>query len=260
MRRVAGWSFPRRMVRFYPVWQWLVLVPAAVLLTLVAAPVAIGCCLAGAQRFANLQIAARWARIIAWLTPLEIEIEGLERIEAGQSYVVVANHLSQYDIPVIYGFIGLDLRWVIKAEVLRIPLIAQGCRAIGHIFIDRGRPEQARQAINEAVARLSPGTGVLFFPEGTRSRSGRLLPFRKGAFRVAADRRLPVLPVAVIGTREVLPPGSLRVRPVPVRMVIGEPIASGDGPVDAEVVRLMREARHWIQSTLDASTVPRPEG
>ncbi|MBY6205788.1 lysophospholipid acyltransferase family protein [Halomonas denitrificans] len=221
--------FPTWLDRLYPLWMWLILLPAVVLFTIIAAPVAILVCLFGGQRFANLRIAALWARLIARLTPVRVEIEGMENVEPGRSYVVVANHQSQYDIPVIYGYCGLDLRWVMKAEIGRIPFVAQGCRAIGHIFIDRSDPEQARAAINRAVADLPDGTGVLFFPEGTRSRSGELLRFRKGAFRVAIDRGLPVLPMTVTGTRDILEPGSFRVRPGRARLVIHPPIEPEPG-------------------------------
>lgn len=220
---------PTWLDRLYPLWLWLVLLPSVVLFTIIAAPVAILACLFGGQRFANLRIAALWARLIARLTPVRVEIEGMENVEPGRSYVVVANHQSQYDIPVIYGFCGLDLRWVMKAEIGRIPFVAQGCRAIGHIFIDRSDPEQARAAINRAVADLPDGTGVLFFPEGTRSRNGELLRFRKGAFRVAIDRGLPVLPMTVTGTRAILQPGSFRVRPGRARLVIHPPIDPDPG-------------------------------
>ena len=243
-RPVAWWD------PLYLIWQWLVLVPVMVLVTMIAAPLAIIFSLAGYPSQANLWVAARWARIIAWLTPMRIEIEGLEHVDPGQSYVVVANHLSQYDIPLIYGFCGLDLRWVIKAEVGKIPFVAQGCRAIGHVFIDRGNPEKARSAINEAVAGLPAGTGVLFFAEGTRSRSGELMPFRKGAFRVAVDRKLPVLPMTVIGTRDLLPPGSLRIRPGRARLVIGQPIQPPVGATDEAIQELSQTTRGVIASTL----------
>src|SRR6056297_282410 len=133
---------PGWLDRLYPLWLWLVLLPMVVLYTMIAAPLAMLVCLFGRQRFANTQIAARWARLIAQMTPVDLEIEGAEHIEPGRSYVVVANHQSQYDIPVIYGYSGLDLRWVMKAEVGRIPFVAQGCRAIGHIFIDRSDPDR----------------------------------------------------------------------------------------------------------------------
>ncbi|MEM1080588.1 MAG: lysophospholipid acyltransferase family protein [Pseudomonadota bacterium] len=243
----------RGWLRCYPLWQWLVLIPLAVLYTVLAAPVAIVLCLLGFKRAANLRVAASWARVIAWLTPLKIDIQGQSNVQPGQRYVVVSNHQSQYDIPLIYGYIGLDLRWVMKAEIKFIPFVAQGCRALGHIFIDRSNPEQARAAINSAVADLPEGTGILFFAEGTRSRSGRLLPFRKGAFRVAVDRNIPILPITVIGTRDRMASDSLRITPGPVRMVIHAPIQPTAGPIDQAVDRLCQRTRDVIDSGLKAN-------
>ncbi len=227
----------------YPLWQWLVLIPASAAATVVGWFFTVIISLAGRPDVANTQVAARWARFIAFLTPMKVEVRGHEHVQPGQTYVVVANHLSQFDIPLIYGYSGMDLRWVIKAELGRIPFVAQGCRAIGHIFIDRGDPEQSRQAINEAVSRLSPGTSVLFFAEGTRSRDGELKPFRKGAFRVAADRALPVLPITVQGTWQMLQPGSMRIRPGRARLTIHPPIEPPSG-IQKDRASLLAE-RTW---------------
>lgn len=245
---------PPSWLVLYPLWQWLVLIPVAVVVTILTAIAAILVSLAGFPSVANLQVAARWARIIAWLTPMRVELEGAEHVEPGRSYVVVANHLSQYDILLIYGYCGLDLRWVMKAEIGSIPFVAQGCRAIGHIFINRGNPEQARAAINRAVGELPAGTSVLFFAEGTRSRSGQLMPFRKGAFRIAADRGMAILPMTVIGTREILPPGSLRIRPGRVKLIIGAPISAivaAPGAVDQTAQNLCERTRQEIARTLE---------
>lgn len=211
---------------FYPLYQWLVYVPLVVLVTLLGAIMAVPLALLVSPRLANLGVAVTWGRVLTWLVPVRVEVEGRDEIDPNQSYVVVANHQSQFDIPVIYGWIGLDLRWVAKAELSRIPFVAAGCRAIGHVFIDRSDPEQARDAINRAVGRLKPGTGLMFFAEGTRSRSGRLLAFKKGAFRVAIDQQLPILPVTVVDTREVLPAGSLRIRPGRVKLIVHPPLAT----------------------------------
>ncbi len=246
----AHWAMP-----LYPLWQWLVLIPFAAIVTVIGALITIGLCAFGLQRRANMDVAARWARLIAYATPMRVEVEGAENISPDQSYVVVANHQSQYDIPLIYGFCVLDLRWVMKAEIGKLPFIAQGCRAIGHIFIDRGSPDQARETINSAVGKLPRGTGVLFFPEGTRSRTGELIKFRKGAFRVAVDRQLPVLPMTVVGTRELLPPGSWRIRPGRARLVVHPPIQPGDGPVDEAVAELCRRTRRVIAAPLQARRV-----
>ena len=234
----------------YPLWQWLVFFPIAVLVTMISGLLAVPTALFS-PRAANLQIAARWARFLARLTPVSIQIEGLEQIDPTRSYVVVANHQSQFDIPLIYGYCGLDLRWVMKAEVGKIPFVAAGCRAIGHIFIDRSQPALARDMINQAVLKLRPGTGILFFPEGTRSRSGRLLPFKKGAFRVALDQQMDVLPMTVIGTRDVLPAGSLRLSPGSVRLKVHPPI-SPTGRSAADLEQLCTEVRQTIASALPA--------
>ena len=236
----------------YPLWQWLVMVPVVAVATVLGAIVTIAIAVLVSPRLANLYVAVPWCRMVAGLTPVRPEILGRENADPNRSYVVVANHQSQYDIPVIYGFCGLDLRWVIKAELGRVPFIAQGCRAIGHIFIDRSDPEQARTAINEAVSRLPKGTGILFFAEGTRSRSGELLPFKKGAFRVAIDHQLPILPISVSGTRDIMPSDSLRIRPGRVRMVLHPPIdTTGLDPGDLD--RLRKRVRAVIAAALEPS-------
>ncbi|NBB91572.1 MAG: 1-acyl-sn-glycerol-3-phosphate acyltransferase [Gammaproteobacteria bacterium] len=233
----------------YPIYQWLIYIPLVVLATLVGAFLAVPLALVVSPRLANLWIAVPWGRILAWLVPVRVDVDGLDRIDPGQSYVVVANHQSQFDIPVVYGWIGLDLRWVAKAEVGRIPFVAAGCRAIGHVFIDRSDPDQARSAINRAVGRLEPGTGLMFFAEGTRSRSGELLRFKKGAFRVAIDQQLPVLPVTVVDTRQILPADSLRIRPGRVRLIVHPPIETR-GFTAAQLGQLRRDCHAAVASAL----------
>ena len=138
-----------------------------------------------------------------------------------------------------------------KAELRKIPAIGIGCEKAGHIFVERRNPKQASQAITDALARLGDGIGVLFFPEGTRSPDGRLLPFKKGAFRTAIDQQLPLLPVTVIGTRDILPARTLRLFPGTARMVIHPPIETRGMTVDQLDV-LMQRTRDVITSAMPA--------
>lgn len=243
-----GWA------RFYHAYQWLIYIPLAVATTVIGALVAVPVGLLLSSRWANLYVAVWWAKVLTRLAGVRVEIVGQENVDPAQSYVLVANHQSAFDIPVIYGYSGLDLRWVMKAEIKWIPFVAAGCRAIGHVFVERGNTEQATAAINRAVNKLQAGTGVLFFPEGTRSLDGQLLPFKKGAFRLALDQGWQVLPVTVVGTREVLPPKRLSIRPRVVKLQFHPPIPAtkahdphANGP---EVSQLMEQARAAILSGL----------
>lgn len=236
-------------LRFYPIYQWLFYIPVCVSLTVLAALIAVPLGFVVSPKLANLHIAVWWAKALIRLSGVRVEIEGAGHVDPSQSYVLVANHQSAFDIPVIYGYSGLDLRWVMKAEIKWIPFVAAGCRAIGHVFVERGNTQQSTEAINKAVARLESGTGVLFFPEGTRSMDGQLLPFKKGAFRLAVSQKLPILPVTVIDTREVLPPKCWSIRPQTVVLQFHPPIGIAECD-ECHIPALMAASRDVIAKGL----------
>jgi len=200
-------------------------------------------------RFASRHFAVTWARILAFMTPMRVTVEGREHANRGQSYVVVSNHQSQYDILLIYGWLDLDLKWVMKQELRKIPGIGFGCEKAGHIFIDRSSPRKAREAVSAALERLGDGVGILFFAEGTRSRDGRLLPFKKGAFRIAIEQQLPILPVTLVGTRDILPAKTLRLYPGHGTMIIHPPISTAGMEIE-ELDDLLQQTRETIRSGL----------
>lgn len=240
-----------RSILFWPyqLYAWLVFVPLVAAITLISSAAAILSAAAISPKWASRHVAARWARLLALLTPVRVVVEGRHNLEAGRSYIVVANHQSQYDILLVYGWLDLDLKWVMKQELRKIPGIGAGCAKVGHIFVDRGNPAAARQAIGDAIRRLGGGVSILFFAEGTRSADGRLLPFKKGAFVTAIDQQLPVLPVTVIGTRDILPAKTLRLFPGRARMVIHPPIETA-GRGEADMAALRDETRAAIHSAL----------
>jgi len=204
-------------------------------------------------RFASRFFATRWARILARLTPIRVTVRGAEHADRNRRYVVVCNHQSQYDILVIYGWLDLDLKWVMKQELRKIPGIGIGCEKAGHIFIDRSNPRSARASVQKALERLGDGVGILFFAEGTRSLDGRLLPFKKGAFRLAIEQQLPVLPVTLIGTREILPAKTLNLFPGHATMLI-HPAIETRNMAAGQVDELLELTRQTIESGLPAQS------
>jgi 1-acyl-sn-glycerol-3-phosphate acyltransferase len=233
----------------YQLYAWLIFLPLAILITLAAGWVVVLVSWLISPRFASRYFASTWARVLAFLLPMPVTVEGAGYADPDQSCVVVANHVSQVDILALYGWLDLDLKWVIKKELRKLPGVGIGCEKAGHIFIDRNNPAEAKQTVNAALGRLREGIGILFFAEGTRSLDGRLRPFKKGAFRIAASQQLPILPVTLIGTGEVLPAKTLRLFPGRVRVVIHPPIAPVPDNPDA-INDLMSRTRDTIASAL----------
>ena len=240
MKKILFWP--------YQLYMWLIFVPLVIVLTLLFSMLTVIFATLVNPEWASRVFAVTWAKSMAYLTPVRVIVEGGENAHREQSYVVVTNHQSMYDILLIYGWLELDLKWVMKKELRKVPGIGLGCEKAGHIFVDRKKPKQAAQAIKEALARMGKGVGILFFSEGTRSRDGRLLPFKNGAFRLSVEQNLPILPVTLVGTRDVQPGNTLTMFPGTIRMVIHPAIE----PSGKDAGELLEETRNTILSAQPA--------
>jgi 1-acyl-sn-glycerol-3-phosphate acyltransferase len=165
-----------------------------------------------------------WAWIMVRVTGVRLSIRNRERIREGQSYIIISNHQSLYDILAIVLTLGIQFRWIIKKEVLKVPLFGYALYASRNIFIDRSDREKSVQSIHKGFNRLPEGVSVLFFAEGTRSPDETVRDFKKGGFVMAVERGLPILPLTVNGSRRVLKKGDLVFHPGPIEVVVGEPI------------------------------------
>jgi 1-acyl-sn-glycerol-3-phosphate acyltransferase len=243
-RRGLGWWA-------YQPYKYLVVAPVLVLATAFFATLALVLSLFTSSREASRVAGVRWARVMAWVTPMRVEVEGRENIDPRQSYVLVSNHQSQYDIFMLYGWLGVDFKWVMKQELRKVPGIGVACERLGHIFIDRSNHAAAIATLEAARTKIVDGTSVIFFPEGTRSTDGRLLRFKRGAFRMAIDLGLPILPLTVTGTRDVLPANTSDLKPGSARLIIHEPI-SIEGVTVEDCQELSDRVREVISSGLPA--------
>jgi 1-acyl-sn-glycerol-3-phosphate acyltransferase len=171
-----------------------------------------------------LEMAYMWAILNA--SNVKLTCEGLQHVEPGRSYIVMANHRSMYDIPVLHYLLGRgrDLRWIGKQEVQQVPVFGWAYRISRHVAIDRRNRHAAIEALRDAAAESRAGVSFVIMPEGTRSTTGELLPFKKGGFHLALDTRLPILPVAIVGSDKLMRKGSWHILPgaihVSVRPVI----------------------------------------
>lgn len=210
-------------MRLYSIYKWLIYVPGLLLSTFFSF---LGVVITAvfSPRLASRWFASAWARSLLHMVPASLEIIEEHPLDSSQSYIVVANHRSLFDIPVLYGWLQLDLKWVMKKELRKVPMIGLGCERMGHIFLDRANRQSSMKQLQQVKKTLQPGTSIMFFPEGTRSRDGNMRPFKAGAFVMAKDLDLPILPVTVKDTDTIMPPDGLDLRPGRAQMIIHAPI------------------------------------
>ncbi len=232
--------------------KWLIVIPALGVSTLIIGALVAVFSLLGFPEFASRVFAARWARLNLAASLIKVDLIGADKVDPVRSYVIAANHQSLIDIYVLYGCSGLELKWVMKQELRSVPVIGIVCALMGHIYIDRSNTEAAVASINNARNRIKDGISVVFFPEGTRSRTGELGPFKKGAFRLAQELKLPVLPVAIHDTARVLPSDTMDLHPGRVKLEFLDPIPTYE-LTNKDVGALTKETRERILQALEAN-------
>jgi 1-acyl-sn-glycerol-3-phosphate acyltransferase len=169
-----------------------------------------------------------WAPGLLRGSGARVEVERVEELAPGSAYLFASNHQSMIDIPALFVGLRVPLRFVVKRELSAVPFLGWYVAALGMVFIDRGARSRAVKSLRQVTEILRSGQSVACFPEGTRSRDGRIGAFKSGAFSMAIEAGVPVVPVALLGTGAVLPPEGFRVRPGTIRVRVGRPIPTGD--------------------------------
>jgi len=204
--------------------QTVIILVYVFLATIVMATVVIVVALFSRNGNAPHLVARAWARSILYVSGIHVHVNGLENLNVDGSCILMPNHQSNFDIPVLLGCLPIQFRWLAKAELFKIPIFGRGMRGCGYISIDRSNRKSAFQSLAEAAAKIRNGVSVLIFPEGTRSRDGRILPFKKGGFVLSVDAGVPIVPIVIFNTWSIMPKDRLRIRTQSVRMDILAPI------------------------------------
>lgn len=237
----------------YRVYICVIFLPLFVVLTILAAVVAGVGCLWGSDAIFSYYPGMIWSRLTLALLLTPVEIQGQENIPADSPCVICANHQSAIDIFLLYGYIGVPFKWVLRASLRKIPFVGWACEKSGFIFADNSSPEAARKVVDDAKKALERGFYIMIFPEGTRSQTGKLGRFKKGAFRIVLDTHTPILPVSVNGAYEVLPKTGQRFPEWHrLRLVIHPPIQVANYGTDIRgMISLAQDTHQAVQAGLE---------
>ena len=230
-------------------YQWIIFMPIFIVLTIITTSTMIILSSIFGNRLWGYYPPKWWARFTCWLALCRIKTSGHENLEKNTSYVFIANHQGAFDIFLVYGFLNKNMKWVQKASLRKLPFVGKASEIAGHVFVDNTSIASRRDTIIKAKKEIVGGISMMMFPEGARSNDGKLLPFRRGAYRVAMDMGLPIVPITINGPFDVLKVNSTTLKPGKLELIIHKPIPT-ENLEQKDLRNLMEQTKQIIHSGL----------
>lgn len=216
------------MIYLFRFYQWVIAGPIFIILTfLTAFSTAFGSMLFGGKIWGYYP-GRIWAKCVCFIWGVKVKVKGRENIYKNTSYVFVANHQSAFDIWVIYGYLNHNFKWLMKKGLRKVFMVGYACYKGGHVFVDDKSIAGIKETIAGAEDRLKDGMSVVIFPEGSRTWDGHMRPFKRGAFMLASEFKLPVVPITIDGAYKAMPRTTYNVTPTTITMTIHKPIYPGE--------------------------------
>jgi len=194
-------------------------------------------------------IARLWAKSIMVASRVKTKIIGIENLKSSSPVILMSNHQGYFDIFAYLAYLPIQFRWLAKESLFKIPFLGWGMRRAGYISIDRSSLKKGYRSLNEAAEKIKSGKNVLIFPEGTRSKDGKLLPFKVGGFTLAIKAKVNIIPMAITGSYKIMPKNRFTVKPGKIIIRIGEPIDISEISIK-EKETLMNKVREKIEGLL----------
>lgn len=230
-------------------YEIFIFLPLFVLATVITALTTIIGGILGDNNFWGYYPPRYWSKFACRLALCRIKVVRKGKLDPNQSYVFVPNHQSYSDIFLIYGYLNHNVKWVQKQELRKIPIVGKACEIAGHIYVNQSSYRSMRETIIKAQEQLSNGASMVIFPEGARTLTGKMDKFRRGAFIIAQQMKLPVVPITVNGAYDVMKRGSLLLTPGKLELIIHDPIPT-ENITEEEIPELMNKCREIVHSAL----------
>ena len=239
------------MRALYLFYQWVIAAPILLVATILTALITIIMTSICGNRFWGYWPAHYWSRLVCILWLVRVKVKGRENIDPKTSYVFVANHQGAFDIWSILGYLDHNFKWLMKKSLEKIFLVGYACKKAGYIFVDDSSVSSIRETIQESEETLKDGMSLVIFPEGSRSWDGKMGEFKRGAFMLAGEFKLPVVPITIDGAFERMPRWTYNVRPGTITLTIHKPIYPGERGFNTR--KLMAQCYSEIESALPAN-------
>jgi 1-acyl-sn-glycerol-3-phosphate acyltransferase len=205
------------------------------------------------SRFIHFAMARPWARAILWFSRVKVTAEGCEQVDDRIPRIYISNHQSYFDILGLLAYLPLDFKFLVKQELMRIPLFGFAMKCAGYIGIERNDPRKAVKSMQRAAERIRNGASVLIFAEGTRSEDGHLQDFKRGAFKLALKSKCDIVPVVIKGSLHIMPKGSFTIKPGQFSLFVGTPIPVQDysrREINALIARVREEMLKELEGVI----------
>lgn len=205
--------------------------------------------LIGDRKFWGYYPAKYWSKLACRLALCRIKVVKKGNLDPNQSYVFTPNHQGMFDIFLIYGYLGQNIKWVQKQELRKIPFVGKACEIAGHVYVDHSNPRAMKATIDKAMEQIGGGVSMTIFPEGSRTKTGKMGRFKRGAFIIAKEMNLPIVPVTVNGPFDLMKIHTYLINPTKLELIIHDPIPT-EGITDEEIPQLMEKCRNIVHSGL----------
>ena len=232
-------------------YQCVIAVPILAVATLLTALLTILASALGMSGSVGYYLPHYWAKLWCILMFVKVEVTGRENIDKHTSYVFIANHQGAYDIFLIFGYLNHNFKWMMKKSLEKIPFVGYACKVSKHIMVDRSSAAAIQRTMDDAEKILQGGMSLVVFPEGSRTPDGKIKPFKRGAFMLATEFGLPIVPLTINDSFSVMKKSSYAINPGKVTLTIHKPIPQPEGEKSKEKMEeLMNESYAAIKSVL----------
>ncbi len=233
----------------YFLYQWIIFVPFFIVMTFITALIVMLMTPFFGSKFWGYYPPKWWCRFTCWLSLCSVKTTGHENIDPNKSYIFVANHQGAYDIFLVYGFLNQNIIWMQKQSLRNIPFVGFASEQAGHVFVNNSSPGARASSIINAKEKIVDGVSMVIFPEGSRSHTGKMGRLKAGAFYIAQELNLPIVPLTINGSFDVLKRNTLHIKPGKLELVIHKPIPANE-ITEESIPEIINKTKQVIHSNL----------